>query len=513
MLGVAVGIGILIGTYLNFQNTPVNVFVNNPEEVKLKKIIDFINYEYVDKVDSDSLLDKTIDYLMNNLDPHSTYIPAEEMLQVSENMQGRFVGIGVQFQVVRDTLRVVQVVEGGPSEKVGVKTGDRILIADADTLYGKGLRSNEIIGYLKGKAGTTVNLTLYRKSENQILNVPVKRGSVPIKSVETSYMLDDETGYIKVTRFAETTYREFSKSLRSLKELGMKRMVLDLRDNSGGFLHIAERMADDFLEDGKLIVFTRNRNGVENKRYASERGGFESGEVFVLINENSASASEIVAGALQDNDRATIVGRRSFGKGLVQREMEFEDGSAIRLTTSRYYTPTGRSIQKPYSNGNESEYRREYQKRFASGELYSRDSIEVNDSLRFVTPQGKVVYGGGGIIPDVFVGIDSTQYSNWLYRAMSYGRMMDFVFDYADQNRAELEEKTIKDFQGQDKPIYKAYMRQLSKEGIDSSGTVEDKALLIKRLTALMARHIHGDEAYYKILGSIDPMLKKVEEL
>jgi len=318
---------------------------------------------------------------LEKLDPHSVYIPQSEMTRVSESMKGDFVGIGVSFYSYNDSISVIKAIENGPSAKQGILPGDRILTANADTLYGKNLGSEAIVEKLKGKKGSFVKLGVYRKSENRHFTVHVKRGIVPIKSVIASYMLTEDLGYIQIDRFAESTYDEFKKALSALEKRGAKKLTLDLRDNPGGYLGIAERMSDEFLKDGKLILFTKNKKGEINKVYATGKGSFEDKPVYVLINERSASASEIIAGALQDNDIGTIVGRRSFGKGLVQREMELGDGSAVRLTVSRYYTPTGRSIQKSYEKGNK-DYYNTFIERYRNGELRSVDSIKVADSLR-----------------------------------------------------------------------------------------------------------------------------------
>ena len=346
VVGIAVAIGIFIGGKLSFTDTSDRLFTSNSKKDKLNRLIDYIDYEYVDDVNTDSIVDVTVNRILDNLDPHSTYIPKEDLQQVSENMRGDFVGIGVSFYTYRDTVTVIRPLEGGPSIKAGIQGGDRIVSANGEPIYGKNWTNEAIVNRLKGEKGTKVNLKVYRPGESDLLDFKVKRNDVPIKSVEAAYMLDDEIGYIKINRFAESTYKEFKKGLDHLQDEGATKLVLDLRDNPGGFLGIAERIADEFLENNKLILFTKNKKGKIEKSFATGKGSFEDGEVFVLINENSASASAIIAGALQDNDKGTIVGRRSYGKGLVQREMGLGDGSAVRLTISRYYTPTGRSIQR-----------------------------------------------------------------------------------------------------------------------------------------------------------------------
>jgi len=348
LVGVALAAGIFIGEKLNFSDTSDRLFTSNSKKDKLNRLIDYIDYEYVDDVDTDSIVDVTVNGILDNLDPHSIYIPESEMQQVSDNMKGDFVGVGISFYTYQDTVAVIRPTHGGPSEKAGIKGGDRIVVADGDSIFGKQWTNEAIIKKLKGENNSKIHLKIHRRGEDSLLSFTVKRGHIPIESVDAAYMLTQKLGYIKINRFAESTYNEFKTALTKLQNQGATQLVLDLRDNPGGFLAVAEEIVDEFLEKEKLILFTKNKKGHIEESYATSRGDFEKGEIYILINENSASASEIVAGALQDNDKGTIVGRRSYGKGLVQREMSLGDGSAIRLTVSRYYTPTGRSIQRPY---------------------------------------------------------------------------------------------------------------------------------------------------------------------
>jgi len=433
LLALAVALGIFIGGKLHFNDSPERLFSTNSKKDKLNRLIDYIDYEYVDDIDTDSIVDVTVNNILGKLDPHSVYIPKEEMKAVTENMKGDFVGIGIRFNMFRDTLTIVRTIKDGPSERNGLQAGDKILLADNDTLYGKRIASSELVERLKGKEGTKVKLRVYRKSEERYFDTQIRRDVVPIKSVVADFMLNKDLGYIKLDRFAESTYKEFKRALYNLEQQGAKKLVLDLRDNPGGYLGIAEKMADEFLKEGKLILFTKNKKGKRKDAYATSKGSFEDKPVYVLINERSASASEIVAGALQDNDLGTIVGRRSFGKGLVQREMDLGDGSAVRLTVSRYYTPTGRSIQKSYEKGHE-DYYQKFMNRYNSGELVTVDSIKVADSLKFVTPKGKVVYGGGGIIPDVFVPIAALDEQR-VESLDSSGFFSDFVFRFLEDDR------------------------------------------------------------------------------
>ncbi|TXG37385.1 S41 family peptidase [Seonamhaeicola maritimus] len=446
VLGVAIAAGIFIGGKLNFSDAPDRLFSTNSKKDKLNRLIDYIDYDYVEDVNTDSIVDVTVNGILDNLDPHSVYIPKEDMERVAENMKGDFVGIGVSFYTYRDTITVIKTIEGGPSEKAGIKGGDRILMANGDSLYGKGVLDGDIVKRLKGPINTKVDLTVLRKGEPELMNFTVKRGVIPIKSVDAVYMLTEKLGYIKVNRFAESTYKEFKKGLDILIDSGATEIALDLRGNPGGFLGIAEQMVDEFLGKNKLILFTKNKRGDIEESYATRKGDFEEGKVYVLIDENSASASEIVAGALQDNDKGTIVGRRSYGKGLVQREMDLGDGSAVRLTVSRYYTPTGRSIQRPYKKNGHKDYYDEYSDRLDSGELLDPSKIEVADSLKFTTPKGKVVYGGGGIIPDVFVPIDNSLHNETLQYIEQYQFFDNFVFRQLDLDRHAYDGITRQDF-------------------------------------------------------------------
>ncbi|HNU59590.1 MAG TPA: S41 family peptidase, partial [Aquaticitalea sp.] len=328
IVGIAIAMGVFIGSKLNFKDTSDRLFTSNSKKDKLNRLIDYIDYEYVDHVNTDSIVDVTVNGILDNLDPHSTYIPKNALQRITENMKGDFVGIGVSFYTYHDTITVIRPVEGGPSAKAGIKGGDRIIMVDGDAVFGRSWSNDAIMAKLKGEKGTKVNLKVYRKATGELLDFSVKRSDIPIKSVDAAYMLTPELGYIKINRFAESTYKEFKTALDRLQEKGATKLALDLRDNPGGFLGIAEQIVDEFLEADKLILFTKNKSGKIEKSYATHRGDFEEGDVFVLINENSASASEIIAGALQDNDRGTIVGRRSYGKGLVQREMALGDGSA-----------------------------------------------------------------------------------------------------------------------------------------------------------------------------------------
>ena len=514
ILAATLAAGVYIGGHLNFNDTGEKLFSTNAQKDKLNRLINLIEYEYVDDVNTDSIVDVAVNNILEKLDPHSVYIPKQQAERVAENMKGDFVGVGISFRMYRDSLVVIRPIIGGPSGQAGVRSGDRILVANKDTLYGKGLSSNEIVSILKGDKDTRVDMTIYRPISDKTIQVQIQRSEVPLRSVDATFMIRDTIGYIRVNRFAESTFDEFKSSLLGLKQAGAKRLVLDLRDNPGGYLGIAEQIADEFLVDGKLILFTKNKSGAIKKAYASEQGIFEEQEIYILINEKSASASEIVAGAIQDNDRGIIVGRRSFGKGLVQREMSLGDGSAVRLTVSRYYTPTGRSIQRSYENGTEDYYNQFYQ-RYENGELRSADSIKVDDSLIYKTPKGKIVYGGGGIIPDVFVPIGSSRVDSWVNTLMDSGFMSFYVFEYLDSHREiynglkvdEFQQTVIVDDQIVDDFIYYADDKGVK---IDLNPYREELKLHIK---AILAEQLFDENIKQQILSQNDPMLEAVLHL
>lgn len=513
IIGVAIATGVIIGGKLNFTDTSDRLFTTNSKKDKLNRLIDYIDYEYVDEVNTDSIVDVTVNGILDNLDPHSTYIPKEDLKRITENMKGDFVGIGINYYPYNDTIAVIRPSEGGPSERAGIMGGDRIIKADGEDIFGPQLSNDYISSKLKGDKNTKVKLTVYRKSEDKTFEVTVKRKDIPIKSVDAAYMLTDELGYIKMNRFAESSFKEFKSALEELQEQGASKLALDLRDNPGGFLGIAEQIADEFLENNKLILFTRDKKGREEYTYATKRGDFENGEIYILINENSASASEVIAGALQDNDKGIIVGRRSYGKGLVQREMALGDGSAVRLTVSRYYTPTGRSIQRPYTNGDSRSYYNDYFKRLRTGELADENNIKVDDSLKFTTPKGKVVYGGGGIIPDIFVPVDQSfdnETINYLRRRGHFGY---FVFEELDKDRNAYKHVTkydfINNFEVSDDVVVRFQDYVNRREGTNITFTVYNDE--IRRLIkATLARQLFDDNAFEEILNKEDVMIQEV---
>lgn len=506
----AIALGIVLGSILNFPIDAISVS-SNSHKSKLNKLIDFIEREYVDEVNTDSIVELTVNNILSSLDPHSVYIPPSEQALEAQSMKGDFVGIGVNFYMYKDSVAIIMPIEGGPSAKAGIKSGDRILFADKDKLYGRELPTDSLFSKLKGEINSEVELTIYRKSENKKLKFKIKRDVVPIKSVDIGLMLSETMGYIKINRFAETTYDEFTIALKDLKAGGMKTLIIDVRDNGGGYLEKAVEIADDLLPKDQMIVFTKNKKDRVDETFSTTGGSFEKGNVFILINENSASASEILAGAIQDNDRGTIVGRRSFGKGLVQREMDFNDGSSVRLTIARYYTPTGRSIQKSYDDGSENYYK-DFDERFANGELYSKDSIRVADTLKFKTPKGKIVYGGGGIVPDVFVPLEVEHGDEGVAYLMQSGAVSYFVFEQLDTKRNDFANMSFAEFlkymNGTD-----LYLNNFKKY-LYSNGlllNLESSKSLVKRyLTAEFARQLFDEEKYYEITLKDDAMIKAI---
>ena len=455
IISLSIAIGLLLGGFITAFLPNAN-FSRNTKSEKLNKLINLIDNEYVDDINTDSIVDLTVNGILENLDPHSVYIAKNEVEQVNQSMKGDFVGIGINFYLHKDTVVVIKPIKNGPSDKAGIKSGDRILFADKFQLFNKKVSNETLFAKLKGEEGSKVELTIFRKATNKKFKVNVIRDIVPIKSVDIATLIDDKTGYIKVNRFAETTYDEFHKAILKLKNIGATELIIDLRDNGGGYLEIATEMVDEFLKDKDLIVKTINKKGTEEKTFATKKRDFETGKVTILINENSASASEVLAGAIQDNDRGTIVGRRSFGKGLVQREMPLGDGSMIRLTVARYYTPSGRSIQKPYEDKADG-YFNEFEKRFISGELYEKDSIKVADSLKFKTKNGRIVFGGGGITPDVFVPYEAKHGEEATLMIMKSGVVDYFVFEQLDKDRK--------------------FFNKLSKEGLKKEIVGNDKYL------------------------------------
>ncbi len=508
--------GMWIGYYLNFSaNNPIyypneKIKISGSREDKLEKFIRFIEENYVDKINMDSITDKVITGILAELDPHSVYIPKSESKQVHETMAGNFEGIGVEFAVENDTFVIKRIIPESPAEKYGLKVYDRILRINHDTISGKNLSYDSIVKLMKGEAGSTAELEVYRKGLDSIFTLTLKRGKVKIPGIPAAFMLNDTLGYIKLETFSNTAHAELRKALRRLLDQGMTSLVLDLRGNSGGYLEQAKRIADEFLSGRKLIFSTLNNKKRQNV-FTSRKGLFEEGPLYVLIDENTASASEIVAGALQDHDRAVIIGRRSYGKGLVQREVELDDGSFVRITTAKYLTPSGRSIQRPYKKGHAEEYEEDFNKRYYSGELFYQDSIKINDSLKFYTKHGRTVYGGGGIIPDVFVPLD-TAYIQSQYQLLLLRHSLNKALEeYADKNYKTLIRMTEEEYLNNDTIGHDIYYFVMGKTG-GSKNTVHDPKhdRFINLLKSYLARELFGLNAYYKLRMQTDPMIQTV---
>lgn len=513
LLGFACAIGVLLGAKLDFAESS-GLLSSNKNEKKLSRLLDYIEYEYVDEVNMDSIVEVTVNGILKNLDPHSVYIPRKEYSILSESMEGDFVGIGVRFFNIKDSIAVIRPLDDGPSAKAGILGGDRILYANGQQLFNRGLSNDSLMDILKGEINSNVTLKVYRKGYPELLEFEVKRGHVPLKSVVAAYMLTDDLGYININRFSETTYEEFKKALAKLKAKGATQLALDLRDNPGGYLLEATNIVDEFLKDDKLILITKNKNGAVEKTYATEKGSFENGKLYVLINENSASAAEILAGALQDNDKGKIVGRRSYGKGLVQREMSLGDGSAVRLTIARYYTPTGRSIQKPYSNGNKA-YFNDYLNRVHNGELVYEDSIPITDSLKYVTPGGNIVYGGGGIVPDVFIPKDTSFEKESLNFLLRSGYMNRFIFTVLDKKRNYYNSLSLDQFKTS-RPITENIIGDFEQFMGKAGYRLEISSyrnILKKYLKATMAQQLFGSKAFEQIVNEGNKAIEKVIEL
>ena len=504
-------IGILVGIRLAPKSAAGNKVysINLSGYDKISDILTLINRDYVDTVNIEEIQDEAITDILSKLDPHSQYIPASDFDQANEQLEGNFEGIGVQFRIEKDTVMVISPIAGGPSEKAGIRAGDRIVIVEKDTIAGVGIANEDVMKALKGPRGTKVNIRVFRRSEPELLDFTLTRNVIPTYSVDIAYMVDDSIGYVKLNKFSATTHEELTRALRKLKEEGMHQLILDLRNNTGGYLQAAINVSDEFLKDEELIVYTEGKSRPRNYAYATAKGNFEDEELIILIDEGSASASEIVAGAIQDNDRGTIMGRRSFGKGLVQEPMNLYDGSAIRLTVARYYTPTGRCIQKPYSSGKE-DYYAEFHNRFVNGEALHADSIHFSDSLKYVTPGGKVVYGGGGIMPDIFVPIETGENLAYYNRLINKGVVYDFAFDYTDTHRKELQRYgDVKAFDRGfriDEKLMQEFFDYADAHGVkrDPAGIAANRETIRTLLKALIARNVLDDAGFYPIYLRID---------
>ena len=483
---------------------------------KFNTLLYYVEQMYVDSVASEALVEHAIKSMLEELDPHSVYISKEDLTAANEPLNGNFEGIGIQFNILKDTIFVVSPIAGGPSEKLGIQAGDKIVSVDGENVAGIGITNRDVMDLLKGPKGTQVNVGIKRTGAKAPLEFEIIRDKIPIYSVDANFMINEETGYIKVNRFAKTTMRELREALASLKSQGMESLVLDLQGNGGGLLRTAIDMADEFLSEDKLIVYTEGRSFPKDETFARREGMFEKGRLVVLVDEGSASASEIVSGAIQDWDRGLIIGRRSFGKGLVQRPVQLPDGSAVRLTVQKYYTPSGRCIQKSYEDGVEA-YRREKFERFENGELYSMEDLELPDSMMFKTNiKKRAVYGGGGILPDIFVPIDTTYSTEYFSQVIRSGSMNQFVLTYVDQNRDDL----LKRYRNSEDFIDKYEVSQEVKDAMIGHAEANEvvfnaedwerseRAIDI-RLKALIGRNLFDYSTFYKVINDLNPAYMK----
>jgi carboxyl-terminal processing protease len=512
--------GILTGFYL-FRSEFVqnHAFMGRVKSGNtLNELIRFIDNNYVDSVDVQKLNNEAITGMLLSLDPHSVYIPASDFADANDPLMGNFEGIGVQFKIERDTVMVINTIPGGPSEKVGLLAGDRIVKVDGKNIAGIKIVNEKVMKLLKGPKDTKVKVGIYRKGLKKINDFTITRGVIPTWSIDISYAVNKEIGYIKLSKFSATTGDELHEALVDLKEKGIKKLILDLRGNSGGYLNEAISVSDEFLPDNKLIVYTQGLHRPKQINKSTAEGVWDKLAVVVLIDEGSASASEIVSGAIQDNDRGTIIGRRSFGKGLVQEQVSLSDGSALRLTVARYYTPTGRSIQKPYTKGAE-EYYMEYYHRMTDGELETSDSIKLNDSLKYKTPGGKTVYGGGGIMPDIFVPVEKNPNLKFYNESVNKGILYQFAFDYTDGNRANLMAfKNAAQFDNSfqvTEAIYNEFIVYAAKNEIKypPSETSSSKEKIKELMKSYIARNLFDSKGFYPIYLRSDKTFQKAMEV
>jgi len=512
--------GLLLGYYLMRVSFVSNhaFLLGKKSGNSLEQIIQYIKQNYVDTVNVEKLNEEAINGMLSSLDPHSQFIPASDFHDATDPLMGKFDGIGVQFRIEYDTIIVMNTVPGGPSEKLGIRGGDRIVQVDGKNVAKIKITNEQVMKLLKGPKGTKVKVGIRRKGVSKIIDFTIVRDAIPTWSIDITYPVSKDVGYIKLSKFSATTHDELAEALKKLKEQGIKKIILDLRGNAGGYLNEAISVSDEFLPAKKLIVYTKGLHRPKQSAYATSEGEWDNLPVVVLIDETSASASEIVAGAIQDNDRGTVVGRRSFGKGLVQEQLNLDDGSAMRLTVARYYTPTGRCIQKPYTNGTE-DYYLEYYHRFEDGELESADSVKLNDSLKYTTPGGKTVYGGGGIMPDVFIPVDRDSSFSFFNESVNKGILYQFAFDYSDHHRAEI--TRYKDWKTFDKSftitpaIYSEFVAAAENSGIRA--TAASKAVsqfrISELLKAFIARNIFNDDGFYPIYLRTDKAFLKALEV
>ena len=521
ILSLVLVLGIWLGFVLSKRINNSSDFSQNNHSSsndKINSLLEYIEYQYVDTIDKKDLVEKTVTSMLQSLDPHSSYIAASEFAATNEPLEGNFDGIGVEFNIIKDTIRVITPIQGGPSEKIGIRAGDKIIKVDGKNVAGIEITNKQVFEKLRGKSGTIVSVSILRSGISKKLEFKITRDAIPLYSLDASYMVKPDIGYIKISKFAATTYQEYLKAFNDLNNQGMKKLILDLRGNPGGYLNAAVDISDEFLTNGLQIVYTQGKANPKKTYKATEHGSFENNPLVVLIDEGSASASEIVAGAMQDNDRGIVIGRRSFGKGLVQDQLQLPDGSAIRLTIARYYTPTGRCIQKPYSDDKDIYYNEEYS-RYANGELLNEDSIKIDKTKKYTTPEGKIVYGGGGIMPDIFVPIDTARASAALTKIFYSGALNTFAFEFADKNRAKLKgygtaKNYIEKFEI-NATIMEEFYQYCSSKDLSLNTKIDNKTseALKPYLKAFIGRDIFDKDAYYPILNQKDRCILKATEV
>lgn len=501
--------GVLLGYWLNTHSSGLGIFKSQGSG-KLNQVLQYVQKNYVDTIGKSRLEEKAITGLLESLDPHSTYISAAEFHDATDPLLGSFEGIGVQFRIESDTVTVILPIANGPSEKLGIKAGDRIVKIEGKNVAGIKISTTDVMRKLKGPKGTEVRVSIFRRGVKDLIDYTITRDVIPTYSMDIAYIVEPGIGYIKLNNFSATTHDEVHAALEQLKENGMKKLILDLRSNGGGYLTAAVDLADEFLPKGRMIVYTKGENHAREDYFSDGQGLFEEGALLVMIDEFSASAAEIVTGAIQDNDRGIVLGRRSFGKGLVQEQLNLKDGSAVRLTVARYYTPSGRCIQKPYKDGLD-KYNSDYYHRFMNGELEHADSIKFPDSLKFKTLSGKIVYGGGGIMPDIFTPIEKDSTLKFYNLAVNKGLIYQWAFDYTDKNRAWLNRfKNVDNFESGFKitdGMYSDFLSYAAKKGLKHEGQnlPESDARAKQLIKAYVGRNILDNEGFYPILNAIDP--------
>lgn len=518
VIAISVVVGILIGTFYAKHFSGNRLGIINSSSNKLNALLRIVDDQYVDTVNMTDLVEKAMPQILAELDPHSTYIPAKDLENVNSELEGSFSGIGIQFTIQDDTIHVNSVIQGGPSEKVGLMAGDRIVSVNDTSFVGKKVRNDIAMRTLKGPKGSQVKLGVKRMTEKDILEFNITRGDIPQNSIDATYMLNNKFGYIQISKFGRTTHVELLNAIAVLSHKKCQGLVIDLRGNTGGYMEAAIRMVNEFLPQGKLIVYTQGRKYPRTDEFANGTGSCQKMPIVVLVDEGSASASEIFAGAIQDNDRGMIIGRRSFGKGLVQQPIDFSDGSAIRLTIARYYTPSGRCIQRHYESGKDQNYEMDWLTRYEHGEFFSRDSIKLDKTLRYSTGLGRPVYGGGGIMPDLFVPQDTTGVSSYLTSVLNKGLTIQFTFQYTDRNRDQMsqyeDEGTLLDYLRR-QSLVEQFVRYADSKGI------KRRNILIQKSHKLLERNIYGNiiynmlgkEAYIKYFNNSDTTVKKALEI